>query len=43
MSEALYTNARILLPDAMIDGAAVVWAGTIDEVSKGRSAVPAHN
>lgn len=41
MSEAIYTNARILLPDAMIDGTAVVRAGTITEVNEGRSSVPA--
>ena len=43
MSEAIFTNARIILPDGMIDGSIVVRDGCIAEVNGGRSSAPSQD
>lgn len=43
MKETVFTNARVVLPDDVVDGTVVVRGGRIHEVAAGRVSGPAED
>ncbi len=43
MNETVYTNARIVLPDAVVDGTVIVRDGHFSEILEGKVAAPAED